>query len=285
MATIGSLPEHVSLQTSDRQQIEAIVASLYEVLREDLVGAYLHGSAVLDGLRPRSDIDVMAVSARRSAPDQKRRLVGRLLEISGRDPAASPPRPVELTIVVLDEIRPWRYPPTMDFQYGEWWRDEFAAGDTEPWPSRTNPDVAPLVKMVLLGGATVFGLPAQDLFKAVPDHDLSAAMTDAVAEVSRDIDGDSRNVVLTLARIWSTVATGTIRSKDGAADWALPRLAPEAQAVLLRARNIYLGTEKERWDDLRPLLRPFVDAVSAEIRAAARGGERPARTGHPQRHH
>ena len=149
MATIGSLPEHVSLQTSDRQQIEAIVASLYEVLREDLVGAYLHGSAVLDGLRPRSDIDVMAVSARRSAPDQKRRLVGRLLEISGRDPAASPPRPVELTIVVLDEIRPWRYPPTMDFQYGEWWRDEFAAGDIEPWPSRTNPDVAPLVKMVL----------------------------------------------------------------------------------------------------------------------------------------
>ena len=67
-----------------------------------------------------------------------------------------------------------------------------------------------------------------------------------------DLGGDTRNVILTLARIWSTVARGDIRSKDAAADWALDRLPGEHRPVLARARAIYLGHEEERWDDLRP---------------------------------
>ncbi len=72
-------------------------------------------------------------------------------------------------------------------------------------------------------------------------------------------------MILALARIWSTVATGVIRSKDAAADWALERLPEEHWAVLARARAIYLGDEEERWDDVKARVRPYADHVSGEI--------------------
>jgi streptomycin 3"-adenylyltransferase len=84
-----------------------------------------------------------------------------------------------------------------------------------------------------------------------------------------DIESDPRNVVLTLARIWSGVVTGTVQSKDAAAEWALPRLASEHRVVLARARGIYLGTEEERWDDLRGRICPFAEAIVAEVEAVA----------------
>ena len=84
-----------------------------------------------------------------------------------------------------------------------------------------------------------------------------------------DLDSDTRNVILTLARIWSTVATDVIRSKDEAATWALARLPDEHRAVLARARAIYLGDEEERWEDLEPRIRPHTDYVVAEIERLA----------------
>ncbi|CAN5130610.1 aminoglycoside adenylyltransferase family protein [soil metagenome] len=265
----SSLPEHLALEETDREQIAHVLAPLRDVLGDELIGAYLHGSSVLGGLRAQSDIDVLAVSARRITRDEKRRIVAHLLAVSGTDSAAAPPRPVELTIVVWSEIRPWRYPPTMDFQYGEWWRKEFERGELEPWPSRTNPDLTPLVAMVLLGGATLTGPPPYEVFDPVPDADFIDALVAGIAALMDDIDSDTRNVVLTLARIWSGVVTGAVQSKDAAAEWALPRLAPEHRVVLARARGIYLGTEEEHWGDLQGRICPFAEAVVAEVEAVA----------------
>jgi hypothetical protein len=76
---------------------------------------------------------------------------------------------------------------------------------------------------------------------------------------------DTRNVLLTLARIWTTLATGTIRSKDAAADWVLERLPDEHRPVLAHARAVYLGAEREHWDDLRPAVRPCADFLLGAI--------------------
>jgi streptomycin 3"-adenylyltransferase len=81
-----------------------------------------------------------------------------------------------------------------------------------------------------------------------------------------DLDDDTRNVVLTLARAWSTLETGEIRSKDAAAGWALERLPSEHRPVLEHARAIYLGEADERWDRLAADVRPHADYVVGRIR-------------------
>jgi streptomycin 3"-adenylyltransferase len=247
-----------------QRQLDQIVALVREVLGSEVVGAYLFGSATLGGLRPRSDVDVLVLSKRPTTREEKQRLVDRLLTISGRNPPATP-HPVELTIVAEPEVRPWRYPPSYDLQYGEWWRRGFEGGDVEPWPKEPNPDLASLITMVLRANRPLLGPPPAEVFDPVPRDDYVRAMVAAVDDVLRDLLGDTRNMILTLARIWSTLATGDIRSKDDAAAWALARLPEEHRAVLARARAVYLGEEDERWDDLAPRVRPHADYVVAEI--------------------
>lgn len=107
------------------EQTGRIVDLVRDVLGPDALGAYLHGSAVLGGLRPHSDIDVLVVSRRRTTPGEKRALIDRLLPISGRGDPSGRARPIELTIVVASEIRPWHFPPLFDFQFGDWFRAAF----------------------------------------------------------------------------------------------------------------------------------------------------------------
>ncbi|MEU4779907.1 aminoglycoside adenylyltransferase domain-containing protein [Micromonospora sp. NPDC023633] len=195
--------------------------------------------------------------------EERRALLDGLLTISG-SPAGA--RPVELTVVVQSEVRPWRFPPTGDFLYGEWLRDEFEAGGVprrEPMP-----DLALLITMVLAGNHPLTGPPPAQVLDRVPRADLVRASVTGIPGLLDDLDGDTRNVVLTFARIWSTLATGEIRSKDAAADWALARLPREHRPVLEHARALYLSCRysDERWsDELRARARPHVDRMLAEI--------------------
>jgi predicted nucleotidyltransferase len=241
------------------EQIKRVVDGVRAVLGPELVGAYLHGSAALGGLGPHSDIDILAVSKRGTTREEKRQLVDHLLAVSRR------PRPVELTIVVETEIRPWRYPPAFDFQYGDWWRDSFERGQLEPWPSATSPDLASLVTMVLLGDRPLVGPPPAQVFDPVPRSDYVDALVYGIGGLLHDLDADTRNIVLTLARIWSAIEAGATHSKAEAAEWALPRLSEEHRQVLARARAIHLGEEHDGWDDIRPQVRAYADRVVAEI--------------------
>jgi predicted nucleotidyltransferase len=90
-------------------QVDDVVAVVRAVLGDDLVGAYLHGSAVLGQHRPRSDTDVLIVSRRRMTEGERRTLVEGLMDISGRRArTGGPARPIELTIVLQSDVRPWR---------------------------------------------------------------------------------------------------------------------------------------------------------------------------------
>ncbi|WP_328340223.1 aminoglycoside adenylyltransferase family protein [Streptomyces violaceus] len=229
---------------SEQPGTDHLVQLLHRTLPDTLLGIYLHGSATLGGLRPHSDIDVLAVVRESMTHARRRGLVEELLTVSGVDGR----RHVELVVVVRDDVRPWRYPPTCDFLYGDWLREEFERG-VIPGPE-PSPDLAPLLTMVLRADAPLHGPPPAELLDPVPHEDLRRAVVAGVPELMDELDSDTRNVLLTLARIWATLTTGDIRSKDAAAAWALGRLPAENRPVLARARAVYLGEEDERWDGL-----------------------------------
>ena len=243
---------------------QEVVSLLSAVLRADLVAAYLHGSAVCGGLRPHSDVDILAVTRRPTTHAQRRVLVDRLLAISGRRARRGQARPVELTVVVHSDVRPWHYPPQAEFQYGEWLRDECEQG-IMPEPGEM-PDLALLITQVLAADHPLVGPPPHEVLDPVPQDDLRRAIVAGIPALLADLPSDTANVVLTLARTWLTLATGAIRSKDVAADWALERLPARHRPVLARARAIYLGDAQDRWDDLAAEVVPHAETVVNQIR-------------------
>ena len=249
-------------------QLDAVQAAVRDVLGPITVGAYLYGSAVAGGLRPDSDLDLFTLVSRRSTRDEKRRLVDGLTPVSSPRLRPSGWRPVELTVVAQSDVRPWRFPPRFDFQYGEWLRAEFDRGDLHPWPD-VNPDVAVLITMVRLCSRALVGPPAAEALDPVPHADLVRAMTADLDSLLGDLEDDTRNVLLTLARMWSTIVTGEIRSKDQAAEWALKRLPDEHRPVLELARDAYLGYSADDWAARLPAAREAAAVLAAAIRRAA----------------
>jgi streptomycin 3"-adenylyltransferase len=237
-----------------------------EVLGSALTGAYLHGSAVLGGLRPTSDVDVLAVIDRATTEGERRAIVDRLLEVSGRRARRGPARPVELTVVVSSEVRPWRYPPMVEFQYGEWLRDDYETGlvpFAEPCP-----DLAPLITMTLAGNHPLLGPPAATVLDPVPIDDVRRAIVAGIPRLFADLDTDTRNVLLTLARIWATLATGQIWPKDAAAEWALQHLPSGQRVLLARARDLYvegIDDDPSTWANLASEARALAATIVSKI--------------------
>jgi streptomycin 3"-adenylyltransferase len=81
-----------------------------------------------------------------------------------------------------------------------------------------------------------------------------------------DLEPDTRNVLLTLARIWSSLETGAIRSKASAAEWVMGRLPAEFQMVMQRARAIYMGEESENWIGIEAKIKPCAQYMTARIK-------------------
>lgn len=247
-----------------QQQLKDSIELLKVILGPDLLAVYLYGSALVGGLQKYSDIDLFVVTNRVTTSEEKTRLVANLLQISGVYMKSSK-LPIEMTLVEKTMINPWRYPPHFDFQYGEWLRKSFENGIIEPWISNEMPDLALIITQVLLKSQTLWGTEPEQLLVHVPYHDFMKAMIHDLNRLATELESDTRNVLLTYARIWSTLETNAIRSKPAAADWVMNHLPKKYKPVMMRAKSICIGVENEYWDDLKEIIRPCADFIVDKI--------------------
>lgn len=88
-------------------QVERVAGLVTDVAGADLIGTCLHGSAVLGGLRPASDVGILAVTRRSLGAGQRRALVaGLAVEITmarAGDHPLTGPRPARVGAHV-DEV-------------------------------------------------------------------------------------------------------------------------------------------------------------------------------------
>ena len=253
----------------NRDQVLAAVGAIGDSIPHDaVVAVYLYGSAVAGGLRPDSDLDLAVVTARRLTDREKVALVGAIRPLSRRSLRRPDWRPLEVTVLARPLVQPWRYPPSFEVQYGEWLTDA-ELGEQVRGTAVASPDLAVVIAMLRDSSHAYLGPPAEDVLDPVPTEDLNRATLDAMPTLLADLDGDTRNVLLTLARMWTTVATGALLSKDHAAEWAGERLPPGGRALLDRARRLYLEGGWGEWGTTMEEVRLLADLMSDEIRAAA----------------
>jgi predicted nucleotidyltransferase len=252
-------------------QTERVLRLVRATLGHDALGAYQHGSAVLGGVQPTSDIDILVITGRLATPMEKRRLVAGLMAISAPFPPPGLERCVEVTVVAQAQVRPWRYPPSFDLQYGEWLRKRFEHGDRLLLQPAVNVDLTTLLTIALLGDQPLFGPPPGELLDPALMEDCVRAMVGDIDLFMDEFENDTRNILLRLARIWQTVVTGVIDRKDRAAAWAQERLPPDQQHLMERARAAYLGWQPDEWTGLASEARAGADYMISQIQREAAG--------------
>ncbi|WJL94961.1 DUF4111 domain-containing protein [Microbacterium sp. ET2] len=249
---------------TDSERVERLAEVIAEALERTLVSLILYGSAVSGGLRPDSDIDLLAVVSHALDPSQRERLVDGLLRTSGRRAFDGPARPVELTVIVTDHMR--EAEPVVQFQYGEWLRDDATAGRLAG--PHVDHDVILLMAMARDSGHALRGVAPEDCLPEPSRGAVRAAITATLPALLGDLTGDERNVILTLARMLVTVREGRFVPKDAAAE-RIARAAPEEQNEMLRiAAAAYRGEVDDDWTSLQMAMRAFVADAASEIAAA-----------------
>lgn len=226
----------------DAEQALLIIRQQFE---ESLVAIYLHGSAVAGGLRPYSDIDLLVVIDHPITTETSAQLVTELMKISGHPCGGNTLRPLELIIFLRADLTTSIYPARSEFVYGEWLRDAFQAGAV-PKPV-TDPELTLVLAQARLEAKPLIGPSATELLPVIPQADIRRAIGDILPALLDTLEGDERNVLPTLTRMWRTLTTGEFVSKDVAAEWAEKRLPVEQAAVLAGAREAYMGIRKDDW--------------------------------------
>lgn len=256
------LPPAIAPQIADTRSL------IERHLGAGIVAIHLFGSAVDGGLQPYSDIDLLVTVAEPPSQATLRALATDLLTVSA-PPGLSPNlRALEITVVALEHIVPWRHPARRELQFGEWLRADLMADMVEP--PMVDHDLAILLTKIRGHSIAIVGPQADTVFDAVPRKDLTRALLDTVAQWSgpEDWADDERNIILALARIWYTAVSGDIASKELAATWLLERIEPPYRAVLSKARAIYLGQEE---DDLAQQHTAETAAFIVHARSAIEG--------------
>ncbi|QOU02153.1 fused aminoglycoside (3'') adenylyltransferase-aminoglycoside (6') acetyltransferase ANT(3'')-Ih-AAC(6')-IId (plasmid) [Serratia marcescens] len=254
----NAVPAEISVQLS------LALNAIERHLESTLLAVHLYGSALDGGLKPYSDIDLLVTVAAQLDETVRQALVVDLLEISASPGQSEALRALEVTIVVHGDVVPWRYPARRELQFGEWQRKDILAGIFEP--ATTDVDLAILLTKVRQHSLALAGSAAEDFFNPVPEGDLFKALSDTLKlwNSQPDWEGDERNVVLTLSRIWYSAATGKIAPKDIVANWAIERLPDQHKPVLLEARQAYLGQGEDCLASRADQLAAFVHFVKHE---------------------
>ena len=226
-----------------------------------VVGVYLYGSSIAGGLRHESDVDLLVVSRRSLSTPERCVITDLLLRYSGRRATVEPGRPVELTSVVHSELTPWSYPPRCDYQYGEWLREEITAGQLPA--AHPDPDLAILLIAARSASEPLRGPALDQIIDPAPTADLRRAIRDSLQPLLGYLEGDERNVLLTLARMVVTLETGEIVPKDEAARRVMSGLSQGCREVLNLARRGYLGEAADDWTHLRDQARETADCLAS----------------------
>lgn len=264
---------------ADDAQLGRVLDAIDRTLAGRVCSVVLYGSAARGGLRPDSDLDLLVIVEDALDPVAAAALVDALLDVSGRRARVAPGRPVEVTVAALGDLVPWRFPPVQQLLYGEWLRDELEAGRHDP--PAPNPDLAILLRQAQGAHRVLRGHGLAELLEPVPDADVRRGIRESVDPLMADLEGDERNVLLTLARMWATLETGRILAKDEAAGWAAARLCgvdgpdgsptPEGSAATARALATaaagYCGDVDDRWEEHGEVARHAAADLAARIAA------------------
>lgn len=255
---------------SYREVIRKVLTILITRLPKTLNAVYLHGSAVSHrGLQVHSDIDFLAVINTPLTIEEKENLISDLLQISGHYPHDSEGRrPIELIVFSREALSSSIYPVQCELIYGEWLREEYEQGNVPQTPI-SDVEFTLVLAQASQEATLLWAQEETMILPSIPKTIVIQSIKALLPDLISGLNGDERNVLLTLARMYHTLETGAFASKDAAAAWAIKRLPIIQANSLQQARNFYLNGGKESWADCQSKLLLTVDFLKERILKAS----------------
>jgi streptomycin 3"-adenylyltransferase len=218
-----------------------------EILGEDLVGVYLHGSSVMGCFNPRkSDIDIIIVIERPISDAVKREFMEMVVRLNSIGPAKG----IEMSVVLREVCRPFKYPTPYELHFSaghlDWYKEDPEGYVREM--NGTDKDLAAHFTIINKRGVCLYGAPIEEVFAEVPARDYMDSIWFDVEGAAEEITEYPLYLTLNLARVLAYKEDGLVLSKKEGAEWALGRLPAEFRPLIQGALREYCCDEETAYD-------------------------------------
>ena len=234
------------------QQTEKLIGEYVErsenILRENLVGVYLHGSSVMGCFNPqKSDIDLIIVVDRPLSDPEKRAYMEMVVGLN----ASAPAKGIEMSVVLRNVCKPFVYPTPYELHFSaghlDWYRDD--PDDYIRRMNGTDKDLAAHFTIINHRGKCLCGAPIEDVFAEVPKADYMDSIRFDVEGAAEEITEYPMYLTLNLARVLAYKEDGLVLSKKEGAEWALERLPAEYRPLVADALREYTESAEVAYDN------------------------------------
>lgn len=196
---------------NDDTLIENVLEGAKKELSESLVGVYIHGSYVIGGLKPMSDIDFLVVVNKPLSFTSKVSLVSLLSSLSGE--IGSGKRYIELSVVNMNNMLHNQLFSQIEFIYGEWIREELLQHDFKPAIAS---EYTIMIAQAIQYNVKLYGEKSlSELLRPPTLIDVQQAMIDNT-DINLDLD-DANNKILGIMRTIYSLKYKSFTSKGDAA--------------------------------------------------------------------
>ena len=227
---------------------EAFVMESREILGENLVGVYLHGSAVMGCFNEKkSDIDLLVVVNEKLSDEIKMRYMDMIVQLN----EDAPEKGIEMSVVRKDVCRPFVYPTPFELHFSithlEWYKEDPA--DYIAKMKGTDKDLAAHFTIVSHRGKCLYGKERDDVFGKVSRQNYLDSIMCDIENAKKDIITNPVYIVLNLCRVLAYKRKGLILSKKEGGEWGLKVLPEKYHALILQALGEYMGDEGKHWNE------------------------------------
>ena len=228
--------------------LQSFVTQSQKILGDNLIGIYLHGSAVMGCYnKKKSDIDLLVVVEEAIPDNIKHCFLDMVVELNNY----APPKGIELSIVKREVCNPFVYPTPFELHFSvahlEWYK-------TNPFDyiakmKGTDKDLAAHFTILSHRGKCLYGKDIQDVFGAVRKEDYFDSIWSDIEEAETEIMDNPTYMILNLCRVLAYKKEGLILSKQEGGKWGICNVPKKYQTIIVQALDEYVSDKSTEWDE------------------------------------
>lgn len=218
--------------------INKLTEKTQEILKDNLTGIYLHGSAAMGCFNPyKSDIDVIIAVNDKMTKETKRKLMDAIIELN----SMAPEKGLEISVVLRTVCKPFVYPTPFELHFSPMHLNWYL-NDSDEYIEKMNgedKDLAAHFTVINSRGKCLAGAPISSVFGIVPGEYYMDSIYEDVRGAEADIKEAPVYFILNLARVLAYKRDGLVLSKKEGGEWALAKLPAKYRNLVLTALADY----------------------------------------------
>lgn len=218
--------------------IDDFVLQNQNILGENLVGIYLHGSAVMGCFNSqKSDLDFIIVIREPVSNTAKRAYMDMVVELNRQAPAKG----IELSIVRENVCSPFVYPTPFELHFSiahlNWYRTD--PDDYVKKMHGTDNDLAAHFTIIYHRGRALYGKAIRDVFTEVSREHYFDSIWGDIENAQDEITENPTYIILNLCRVLAYSKENRILSKLEGGKWGLENVPRKYVEMISGALDAY----------------------------------------------